>query len=217
MQPRKNYSRPYGRKWHKIPVVIASIKHCAERDAFQEWLQYDGIRASISRAVTEMLRTVNPPSKLTISEWADRYRRLSSESSAEPGCWVTHRAEYQRDIMDAISEPGVERVVSMRSAQVGKTGIINNVVGFRIAQDAAPVLQPTHAGALRYRITAILEEFSTAPAPFGSFQPQKRMRGGGAHCSSSDRLKKTHFVSLRGIDESMNYRDRQGHPIRPKT
>ncbi len=62
------------------------------------------------------------------------------ESSAEPGQWVTRRAEYQRGIMDAISEPGVERVVLMTSAQVGKTEIINNIVGFHIAQDAAPIL-----------------------------------------------------------------------------
>jgi phage terminase large subunit GpA-like protein len=90
-------------------------------------------------------RTAAPPPKLTISEWADRYRRLSSESSAEPGAWLTRRAEYQRGIMDAISEPGVERIVLMTSAQVGKTEILNNVVGFHVAQDPAPILflQPT--------------------------------------------------------------------------
>ena len=58
---------------------------------------------------------------------------------------MTRRAEYQRGIMDAISDPGVERVVIMTSAQVGKTEMLNNVVGFHIAQDPAPilVLQPT--------------------------------------------------------------------------
>ncbi len=66
------------------------------------------IPSQLRRAVTEMLRTVSPLPKLTISEWADRYRRLSSESSAEPGQWMTRRAEYQRGIVDAISEPGVE-------------------------------------------------------------------------------------------------------------
>ncbi len=127
-----------------------------------------------------MLRAASPPPKLTVSEWADRYRRLSSESSAEPGRWVTSRAEYQRGIMDAISAPGVERVVLMTRAQVGRTESVNNVVGFQIGQDAAPVLvlQPT----------AILDDYSPAPTPFGSFQPQKRMRGGIALNLSSDRL-----------------------------
>jgi len=61
-----------------------------------------------------------PPPSLTISEWADAKRRLSSEASAEPGQWRTSRAAYQRGIMDAISDPAIETVVVMSSAQVGK-------------------------------------------------------------------------------------------------
>jgi phage terminase large subunit GpA-like protein len=82
---------------------------------------------------------------LTVSEWADRYRRLSPESSAEPGQWRTDRAEYLRGIMDAVSDPAVHTVVVMSSAQVGKTEICLNIVGFHIDQDAAPLLlmQPT--------------------------------------------------------------------------
>ena len=47
--------------------------------------------------------------------------------------------------MDALSEPGVDRIVLMTSAQIGKTEILNNIIGFHIAQDPAPilVLQPT--------------------------------------------------------------------------
>jgi phage terminase large subunit GpA-like protein len=37
---------------------------------------------------------LKPPPKLTVSEWADQYRYLSSESSAEAGKWSTSRAEY---------------------------------------------------------------------------------------------------------------------------
>lgn len=78
---------------------------------------------------------------LTVSEWADQYRRLSPEASAEPGIWDTARAEYQRGIMDAVSDPTVHTVVVMSSAQVGKTECaLGNVVGFHIAQDPAPIL-----------------------------------------------------------------------------
>lgn len=42
--------------------------------------------------------------------------------------------------MDAISDPTVETVVVMSSAQVGKTEIINNICGFHIDQDPAPLL-----------------------------------------------------------------------------
>lgn len=47
--------------------------------------------------------------------------------------------------MDAITDPTVERVVFMKSAQVGATEILNNTVGYFISQDPSPilVLEPT--------------------------------------------------------------------------
>lgn len=93
----------------------------------------------------QALKTAAPPPDLTISEWADEYRRLSPEASAEAGKWSTSRAEYQRGMMDAISDPRIEKVVLMTSAQIGKTEIINNICGYHVHQDAAPMLvvQPT--------------------------------------------------------------------------
>lgn len=88
---------------------------------------------------------MTPPPTLTLSEWADEYRKLSSESSAEPGDWKTSRAEYQRGIMDALAEDRVKKVVCIKAAQVGWTEIINNTVGYYIDRDPASilVLQPT--------------------------------------------------------------------------
>lgn len=85
------------------------------------------------------------PPRLTISQWADAYRYLSPEASAEPGKYKTSRAEYQRGIMDAFSDPLVTRIVVMSSAQVGKTEILNNIVGYYIDQDPSTILnlQPT--------------------------------------------------------------------------
>jgi len=42
--------------------------------------------------------------------------------------------------MDAFSDPAVEEVVWMSSAQVGKTEVLNNVVAFYIDQDPSPIL-----------------------------------------------------------------------------
>lgn len=90
-------------------------------------------------------RFFKPPEKLSVSEWADRYRMLSPEASAEPGKWDTSRAEYQRGIMDAFSDPKIHTIVWMSSAQVGKTEALLNIIGYFIDQDPAPilVLQPT--------------------------------------------------------------------------
>jgi len=80
-----------------------------------------------------------------VSQWADQFRRLSPEASSEPGRWVTDRAPYQRGMMDAVNEVGVSEVVFMTSSQIGKTEIINNIVGYFAHQDPSPLLliQPT--------------------------------------------------------------------------
>lgn len=47
--------------------------------------------------------------------------------------------------MDAVSDPEVEKTVVMSSAQIAKTELVNNVVGYHIDQDPCPmlVIQPT--------------------------------------------------------------------------
>ena len=92
------------------------------------------------------------PPQMTVSDWADRYRKLSKESSAEAGQWKTSRAEYQREMMNAISDDDVETVVFMTSSQVGKSEILNNTLGYYIDYDPAPILfvQPTEDMAKSY-------------------------------------------------------------------
>ena len=48
-------------------------------------------------------RGMRPDPDLTVSEWADQHRWLSSRASTEPGCYPTARPPYQREIMDALS------------------------------------------------------------------------------------------------------------------
>ena len=89
---------------------------------------------------------LKPPPPITITEWADEYRRLSPEASAEPGRWKTSKAPYQKEIMDAIGEVGVEKVVVMSAAQIGKSdACILNPLGYYMHYDPSPImiLQPT--------------------------------------------------------------------------
>lgn len=103
----------------------------------------------VDPAVVEMfarvLQKLKPPPKLTISEWADRFRQMSPEASAGTGRWHTDNAPYQREIMDAIGNPHVRMVVFKSSSQVGKTEVLLNVLGYYIDYNPAPilVLQPT--------------------------------------------------------------------------
>lgn len=99
----------------------------------------------LDRSLRDALAVFRPPPRLSVSQWADRYRQLSREASSEPGQWRTARAEYQREILDAVSDPLTHTVVVMSCAQVGKSEILLNGIGFHIAQDPAPILflQPT--------------------------------------------------------------------------
>jgi phage terminase large subunit GpA-like protein len=86
-----------------------------------------------------------PPPMLLVSDWADRYRKLSPEASAEPGQWHTDRAEFQREIMNSINDPLIQDIVIKSSAQVGKTEIVLNICGYFMDYEPASimVIQPT--------------------------------------------------------------------------
>jgi phage terminase large subunit GpA-like protein len=110
---------------------------------------------------------LRPPPKLSLSEWADRHFRLSAESAAEPGKWTT--LPYQRGILDAITDPAVERVSVIKSARVGYTKCINAAVAYFMAQDPCPmmIVQPTEDGAEGYSKEEIVPMLRDVPALAG--------------------------------------------------
>ena len=93
-----------------------------------------------------IFKVLEPPPDLTLSQWADRYRRLSSESGSKGGKWNTEKAPWQREIMDAITDISVEKVVVMSAAQMGKTdAFLLNTIGYYMHYDPCTILcmQPT--------------------------------------------------------------------------
>lgn len=86
-----------------------------------------------------------PPPVLLVSDWADQNRVLSQGSSSEPGRWNTSRAEYQREIMNAVNNIETQDIAVMSSSQVGKTEIELNITGYFMDYDPASIMfiQPT--------------------------------------------------------------------------
>jgi len=80
------------------------------------------------------------PDKVTVSVWADKYRRLDTKTSAEPGQWSTARTPYLKGIMDAFTDPFVDEITVMSASQVGKTEAMLNMLGYIIDQDPGPTL-----------------------------------------------------------------------------
>lgn len=104
------------------------------------------MEAKTKRLFRKIFAVLKPPPDLTLSEWADTFRRLSAGSSAEPGRWRTSKAPYQKEIMDAITDIAIRKVVIMSAAQVGKTdAMVLNPIGYYVHYDPSPimVIQPT--------------------------------------------------------------------------
>ena len=80
------------------------------------------------------------PNKMTVSEWADTFRRLDVKTSAEPGQWSTSRTPYLKGVMDAFTDPFVDEITVMAASQVGKTEAMYNMLGYVIDQDPGPTL-----------------------------------------------------------------------------
>lgn len=97
----------------------------------------------LSELAKAAFKILEPPRDLKLSEWAEEYAYLSAENSAEPGKW--HNIPYQIDIMDAITDPNIERVTVKKSARVGYTKIVDHAIGYFIHHDPSPILvvQPT--------------------------------------------------------------------------
>lgn len=99
------------------------------------------------RKNTSTMRTFNrafsafrPPEPLTVSQWAERYRVLSRESSAEAGPWNNDRTPYLVGVMDAFTDPAVNHITMVASSQVGKSELELNIIGYIIDQDPGSVL-----------------------------------------------------------------------------
>ena len=94
----------------------------------------------LNRVAKTALQYFKPPEKLTLDEWSDKYRRLSPESSAEPGIWRTDRTPYLREPMRAFTDPKVKNIVMVASSQIGKSEFELNAIGYIIDQAPGSVM-----------------------------------------------------------------------------
>ena len=120
---------------------------------------------TLNAAIRRPFASMKPPEALTVSEWADKYRRLSPESSAETGPWRTRRTPYLKEVMDAFTDPKVRHIVMVAASQVGKSEGLNNMIGYIIVQDPGSILliEPTQGDAKEYsklRIAPMIRDCS---------------------------------------------------------
>lgn len=173
-----------------------------------------------------------PDPALTVSQWADRHRILSSRAASEAGPYRTARTPFMREIMDSLSPSApAQRVVFMKAAQVGATEAGNNWIGFCIHRAPGPFLavQPTVDLAKRLsqqRIDPLIEEspelrelvMPSRARDSGNTILGKRFPGGqliltGANSAVGLRSMPARWVFLDEVDAYPGDIDGEGDPI----
>lgn len=173
-----------------------------------------------------------PDPRLTVSEWADRHRILSSRAASEAGPYRTARTPFMRAIMDDLSPSSpAQRVVFMKAAQVGATEAGNNWIGFCMHRAPGPFLavQPTVDLAKRLsqqRIDPLIEEsrelrelvMPSRSRDSGNTILGKRFPGGqliltGANSAVGLRSMPARWVFLDEVDAYPGDLDGEGDPI----
>ena len=175
---------------------------------------------------------LRPEAELTVSQWADRYRMLSSKASAEPGPWRTSRTPYLQEPMDVLSSnSSIQRVVMMFAAQTGKTEAGSNWLGYVIAHAPGPMLcvQPTVEMAKRLskqRLESMITETPVlseriAPArarDSGNTMFSKEFPGGmmlltGANSATGLRSTPCRYIFMDEVDAFPADVDGEGDPV----
>ena len=181
---------------------------------------------------TALMDGLRPEQALTVSEWADKHRRLSSKASAEPGPWRTNRTPYLREPMDCLSSTSlVQLVVMMFAAQTGKTEAGANWLGYVIDHAPGPMLlvQPTVEMAKRLskqRLESLITETPVlaekiAPSrsrDSGNTMFAKEFPGGmmlltGANSATGLRSTPCRYIFCDEIDAFPSDVDGEGDPV----
>jgi len=120
---------------------------------------------------------IRPDPELTVDQWADRNRVLTTETSAEPGPWRTDRTPYLREIMRALSPADpCQEVTFVAGTQVGKTECGNNFLGFVMDWAPAPVMlvMPTSNTGKRSSRTRLAKMIDSTPSLRGKISENAR-------------------------------------------
>lgn len=119
---------------------------------------------TVDEVAARALRALIPPPRIRMSDWIEANVILPAGVSAQPGrmrLWP-----FQREIADAIGDPGLERVTVLKSARVGYSSLLVGAVAACVANDPAPILVvvPTEADARTFVVAGVEPVFAASPA-----------------------------------------------------
>lgn len=177
-----------------------------------------------------MARAYSPPPKMPLSDWADKYRVLSPEAAAMPGRWRTSNEPMAKGVMDAVTNPLVEKVTVQAAAQVLKTEFVLNAIAYYAHGEPGPMLvvYPTVEAAEMFskeRVSPMIRDTPVLRKIFSEKQRdsagtilQKSFPGGrlsmvGANAPAGLASRPIRFVLCDEVDRYAASAGKEGDPV----
>lgn len=124
----------------------------------------------------ERFRPIRP---LSVSDWADRFRVLPDDSAMKGGRWSTAFTPYLRDIMNSFLDADIEETVVLKSAQVGFSEALVNIILYVIYYGAGSILHvhPKEDAARKFSLKRLMPSLAREEF-FGKIAPAKSRDSG---------------------------------------
>lgn len=123
-----------------------------------------------------------PPPKFNVAQWANARRRLARGTTAEPGKYRSDRLPYQEEPMEALTDPTVTETILQWARQLGKTEIIQNLIGYGIDYDPSNifVVYPTKDKAKAFSQKKLMPMIRETPELRGKVKPARTRDSGNS-------------------------------------
>lgn len=173
-----------------------------------------------------------PDPRLSVSEWADKFRFIGDRGGRAPEKWKTSTTPFSGEIMDCLGpRHPAKRVVFIAGTQITKTETGNNWLGFIMHQSPGPILilRPTLEDARRFSTQRLEPMLKATPALQGLVKPARSRDGGntttikefpggvmflvGSNSVTGLKSMPIRFLFCDEIDEYPGDVDGQGDPI----
>lgn len=180
----------------------------------------------IAGYIIDAMQMLKPPEKLTVSEWAEKYRLLDERSSAMPGHWKNSVTPYLVGIMDEFTNWSTEKIVFCKPTQVGGTEALNNMLAYSVCQDPAPsmIVEPTVEMAESFSENRLIPMFNKSPATKKLFKQRNSIKTElqfdgmylnltGSNSPSSLASKPIRYLFLDEVDKYAGATNKEADPI----
>jgi len=177
--------------------------------------------------IENALKTLKPPEKMNMSDWAEKHRILDTKSSAIPGPWRNSVTPYLIGIMDEFNNVQTEEIIFVKPTQVGGTEVLQNALGYFVMQDPSPcmVVYPSQDLAEHVSENRLQKMFEVSKSMAEKFLPNKsemlelQFEGmfvtlEGANSPASLSSKPIRYLLLDEVDKYPGASKKEADPIR---